>query len=100
MSTTPIEFGDKLLHVRYSRGTKLLDVLLQKCRLEMQGGRAFLLGQWLRSDRDAWNNGLAVAIAWDRVSDYLIYESEQEYRVRRKRYRDTHNEQDTRRTKR
>jgi hypothetical protein len=99
MSATAIDFGDKVLHVRYSRGTKLLDVLLEKCRLDIQGGRAFLMGEWLRSDVDAWNNGLVVAIGWDCVSDYLVYESEQEYRVRRKRYRDTHDGQNAKRTK-
>jgi hypothetical protein len=74
--------------------------LLENCRLEVKADRAFLVGEWLRSDADAWNNGLVVAIAWDCVSDYLSYESRQEYRVRRQRYQDTHDGQDTQRTKR
>jgi hypothetical protein len=87
-----LDFGSKILHVRYSRGRKIVELLLEKCRLEQQGDRTFLLGNWLRTDQAAWNAGLEVAIAWDSVRDYLIYESVEEYRVRRNRFRDTHDE--------
>ena len=87
-----IDFGNKILHVRYSRGRKIVELLMEKCRLELQGDRTFLVGNWLRSDSTAWNAGLAVAVAWDSVRDYLIYESVEEYRVRRKRFKDTHDE--------
>lgn len=90
MSTTPLDLSDKILHVRYSRGRKSLEIALENCRLEDQQGRTFLVGKWLRSDPQSWNAGLNVAIAWERVSDYLIYDSLEEYRVRRKRYKDTH----------
>ncbi len=92
MNETPLEIGDNILHVRYSRGAKSLEILLEKCRLDVQEGRPFLVGIWLRSDPTCWNAGLNVAIAWDCVSDYLIYDSLDEYRVRRKRYKDTHDE--------
>jgi len=63
---------------------------MENCRLEPHEDRTFLVGEWLRSDPTAWNAGLTVAIALDRVSDYLLYDSQDEYRVRRKRYADTH----------
>ena len=74
-----------------------MEILLEKCRLEPHEDRTFLVGEWLRSDQTAWNAGLTVAIALDRVSDYLMYESSEEYRVRRKRYADTHDEKGGRR---
>ena len=40
---------------------------------------------------------LTVAVALDGISDYLMYESLEEYRVRRKRYADTHDEKGARR---
>ena len=67
-----------------------MEILLEQCRLEMQQDRAFLVGKWLRSDASAWNAGLSVAIAFSSVNDYLLYDSLEEYRVRRKRYKDTH----------
>lgn len=88
----PFEFTDKILHVRYARGRKLVEILLEQCRLEQQADRTFLVGKWLRSDNTSWNSGLSVAIAWDSVRDYLLYESLEEYRVRRKRYKDTHDD--------
>lgn len=87
-----IDFDSKILHVRYSRGRKIVELLMEKCHLELQGDRTFLVGNWLRTDPAAWNAGLQVAISWDSVRDYLIYESVEEYRVRRKRFKDTHDE--------
>ena len=87
---TPFDFTDKILHVRYTRGRKMVEILLEQCRVEQQADRTFLVGKWLRSDSTSWNAGLSVAIAFRSVSDYLIYESLEEYRVRRKRYKDTH----------
>ena len=94
------DIGEKILHVRYTRGTKHLEILLEKCHLEVQEGRAFLVGTWLRSDETSWNAGLNVAVAWDCVSDYLIYNSLDEYQVRRKRYKDTHDDKGKRLPKR
>jgi hypothetical protein len=85
------------MHVRYARGRKITEVVLENCRLESHEDRTFLVGQWVRSDQTAWNAGLTVAIALDCISDYLMYESAEEYRVRRKRYDDTHNEEGGRR---
>jgi hypothetical protein len=89
---SPLSFEDKILHVRYTRGRKTMEIVLENCRLEAHEDRTFLMGEWLRSDQTAWNAGLTVAIALDCVSDYLMYESAEEYLVRRKRYTDTHDE--------
>ena len=85
-----LSFEGRILHVRYTRGRKTIEIVLENCRLEPHNDRTFLVGEWLRSDQTSWNAGLTVAIALDRVSDYLMYDSSEEYRVRRKRYADTH----------
>jgi hypothetical protein len=100
MNSVPLDLTEKILHVRYIRRTKILEILLEKCSLKTQEGRVFLIGTWLRSDSTAWNAGLHVAIAWDCVTDYLIYDSLEEYRVRSKRYKDTHDDKGKRLPKR
>jgi hypothetical protein len=48
---------------------------------ENQGGRLFLIGKVPRgaSTRD-WCEGLIASVAWDRVTDYLIFDSAKHYR--------------------
>lgn len=53
-------------------------------RWETQGGRLFLVGTIPRggSDRN-WCEGLIAAVAWDLVSDYRVFDSEEDYLSRR-----------------
>lgn len=48
-----------------------------------QGGKLFLVGTIPRggSTRD-WVKGIVCAAAWDHVSDYLVFESADDYRKR------------------
>jgi hypothetical protein len=48
---------------------------------EAQGGRLFLVGTVPRggSTRD-WCEGIVSAVAWDQVTDYLIFDSADHYR--------------------
>ena len=54
---------------------------------ETQGGRLFLVGTIPQggSTRD-WCEVIVCAIAWDEVSDYLVFDSADEYRRRLKIY--------------
>jgi hypothetical protein len=56
-------------------------------RWETQGGRLFLIGTVPRggSTHD-WCEGVVSAVAWDQVSDYLVFDSVEDYRVRLKIY--------------
>jgi hypothetical protein len=56
-------------------------------RWETQGGRLFLVGTVPRggSMRD-WCEGVVSAVAWDQVSDYLVFDSVEDYRARLKIY--------------
>ncbi len=52
-------------------------------RWEIQGGRLFLVGTVPRrgSTRD-WCEGIVSAVAWDQVTDYLVFDSAAHYRER------------------
>ena len=54
---------------------------LDRPRWEMQGGRLFLVGTTPRggSTRD-WCEGIVNAVAWDQVTDYLVFDSAEDYR--------------------
>ena len=50
---------------------------------EEQGGRLFLIGTVPKeASRDNWMEGLACAIAWDAVQDYVIFASMDDYLTR------------------
>ena len=50
---------------------------VERPRFEMQGGRLFLVGTVPRggSSRD-WSAGVVSAVAWDQVTDYLMFDSD------------------------
>jgi hypothetical protein len=50
---------------------------------EFQGGRLFLVGRVPRagSSKD-WSGGAQVAVAWDHVTEYLVFESAEDYQRR------------------
>ncbi len=53
---------------------------IDKPRWEMQGGRLFLVGTVARgSSTSDWCAGLVIAIAWDQVTDYLVFDSAAHY---------------------
>ncbi len=50
---------------------------------EIQGSRLFLVGTVPRGgSTNDWCAGIKSAIAWDQVSDYLVFESSAQYRER------------------
>ena len=60
---------------------------IDRPRWETQGGRLFLVGSVPRggSTRD-WCEGIVSAVAWDQVTDYLVFDSADHYRKRLKIY--------------
>ena len=49
-------------------------------RFEMQGGRLFLLGLTpVGATRGDWSAGALCAVAWERVTDYFVFGSLEEY---------------------
>jgi len=53
---------------------------LDSPRFEMQGDRLFLIGVVPRGGTSSnWSEGAMCAIAWDKVTDYLVFESLKHY---------------------
>jgi hypothetical protein len=84
-SLTVPNFAGKTV-VLYTRRRMWGDsVLLTDCAFELQGGRLFLLGTTQEDGHSrAWSVGLRRAIAWDRVEEYLVLDSLEQYRERTK----------------
>lgn len=56
-------------------------------RWEKQGGRLFLVGTVPRGgSTNDWCEGVTGAVAWDLVSDYLVFDSVADYQARLKTY--------------
>lgn len=57
------------------------DTLAMKCiHLEMQNGRLFVVGEVPKgATKNDWAEGRQCAIAWDSVTDYMVFDSEHQY---------------------
>lgn len=56
-------------------------------RWERQGGRLFLIGAVpVGGSRNDWLKSGVAAVAWDMVSDYLVFDSLEDYQKRRNIY--------------
>jgi hypothetical protein len=56
---------------------------MERARFESQGGRVFLVGIVPRGgSRGDWSEGAGCAIAWDVVTDYLVFDSVEHYQKR------------------
>jgi hypothetical protein len=56
-------------------------------RWEKQGGRLFLIGAVpVGGSRNDWLKGGEAAVAWEMVSDYLVFDSLEDYHKRRSIY--------------
>jgi hypothetical protein len=54
---------------------------IDRPRFEVQGGRLFLVGVIPRGGSTGdWSEGAVCAIAWDSVTDYLVFDSAKHYR--------------------
>jgi hypothetical protein len=54
---------------------------------EMQGGRLFLVGTVpLNASRNDWCGGVPSAVAWNQVTDYLVFNSAKHYAKSLRRY--------------
>ena len=85
MKKTLPDFSNKVVSVSFAAADDTHAI--QHPRWETQGGRLFLVGTIPRggSTRD-WVEGIVCAVAWDEVSDYLLFDSAEEYRARLKIY--------------
>ena len=62
--------------------------VLDRPRFETQGGRLFLVGTVPPGgSANDWSEGAACAVAWEKVTDYLVFESAKHYQKRLKIFR-------------
>ena len=53
---------------------------MDRPHFESQGGRLFLVGIVPRGGSNGdWSEGAGCAVAWDRVTDYLVFDSAEHY---------------------
>ena len=83
MKRTLPDFSQKLVSFGFA-GTDGSQCL-EHPRWETQGGRLFLVGTVPRGDSTGdWCQGVVGAVAWDQVSDYLVFDSVEDYQTRLK----------------
>jgi hypothetical protein len=55
---------------------------MEQARFESQAGRVFLVGIVPRGGSNGnWSQGAGCAVAWDAVTDYLVFESVEHYQT-------------------
>jgi len=81
MKQTVPDFTNKVVSSEFAAADHSLAI--HDSRWEMPGGRLYLLGTVPRggSTRN-WCEAVAVGVAWDSVSDYMVFDSVEEYRKR------------------
>ena len=61
---------------------------IQDAHFEQQCGRLFIVGTVPKGgSQNDWAQGTMSAVAWDAVTDYLVFDSDKEYGVSLKRSR-------------
>jgi hypothetical protein len=63
-----------LTYVDYAKGEEIGTTLLSPW-FEMQGGRLFLVGESAPSRSPRWDDGAQMAVAWEQVKIYLVFDS-------------------------
>jgi hypothetical protein len=81
------DFKGKQIHI-YLSGNSTNSYLIQDATLEMQGGRLFLVGQVSEAyDDHVWGRGKYAAIAWGCIDQYVLFDSEEQYRQEMQRWK-------------
>jgi hypothetical protein len=85
MKNTLPDFTEKVVTVSFAGAGN--SQAIEYPRWETQGGKLFLVGTVPRGGSTYdWCHGLVAAVAWDQVSDYLVYDSPDDYQRRLKIY--------------
>src|SRR5262249_29615867 len=81
------DFSGKQVHL-YLINKPEYSYLIQDETFEMQSGRMFLVSRTSEEyDEDIWSRGKAVAIAWDQVEQYTLFDSAEDYRTEMQRWK-------------
>ncbi len=81
MKKTHPNFGGKLVSLSIAGDSHTY--AMERARLESQADRVFLVGIVPRGGSSGdWSEGAACAVAWDAVTDYLVFDSVEHYQKR------------------
>jgi len=81
------DFSGKLVNL-YLISKASYSYLIQEATFEMQAGRLFLVGRASEEyDDEIWSRGKYVAIAWNQVEQYILFDSAEDYRAERQRWK-------------
>jgi hypothetical protein len=74
------DFSGKIILLYLADRPDEHNVVLQNAALEDQGGKVFIVGEFAEStSANDWAAGVQTAVAWDRVEQYLVFDSIEEY---------------------
>jgi hypothetical protein len=85
MKKTHPNFSGKLVSLSVAGDSH--SYAMERARFESQAGRVFLVGIVPRGGSNGdWSEGAGCAVAWDTVTDYLVFESVEHYQKRLAKY--------------
>ncbi len=73
------DFGDKAVTFYLANVPFEYAVTLDSPSLERQAGRVFAVGKVLPSGSHDWTSGVRVSVAWDQISQYIVFDSAEEF---------------------
>jgi hypothetical protein len=74
------DFSDKVVLLYLTNRSPDDAVVLCGTRFETQGGRFFIVGEYAEgTTANDWAAGIATAVSWDSVEQYLIFDSIEDY---------------------
>jgi hypothetical protein len=77
------DFTNKILLIYLCDRPDEHNVLIKNAAFVDQGGRVFLVGEFAEdTTANDWAAGVQTAIAWDRVEQYLVFDSIEDYFAR------------------
>ena len=74
------DFSDKSVTFYLANVPFEYAVTIDSPKFEIQAGRIFAVGHVVASASNDWSADSIVAIAWDQVSQYLVFDSVEEYK--------------------
>jgi hypothetical protein len=84
--TAPPDFTKKVVQVSLVGDNHCYAI--DSPRFAIQSGRLFLVGVVPHGGTSSnWSEGATCAVAWDKVTDYLVFESAKHYQKARERFK-------------
>ncbi len=74
------DLSEKIVLIYLGSRTSEESVVLEDVAFQIQGDKIFMVGRIAEGTTpNDWASGVSTAIAWDRIEQYLVFDSLQEY---------------------